>query len=242
VNARTLLLRIVVFGALFAAGVFAFNYVVMPMLVHQRGAVIVPDLRNTSEAQATQDLARLGLSLRVERSDYDLQVPAGYVVTQAPRANGTLKPGRSVSVVLSLGPRTHRVPELKGMSMRQARSVLEHAGLGLGRVARVARPGLEHEEVVAASPPVGEEAREGEAVDVVLSVPGGGRVYMMPDLSTQDLFFVRQRLERLGFRVSSVRYEAREGVFPNTVVDQRPRPGTRIREGDSIELVAASSR
>jgi beta-lactam-binding protein with PASTA domain len=75
-----------------------------------------------------------------------------------------------------------------------------------------------------------------------VSVVGAAPSYLMPDLTAQDLFFVRERLERIGFRVSSVRYEAREGVFPNTVIDQRPRPGARIREGESIELVASSSR
>ena len=64
----------------------------------------------------------------------------------------------------------------------------------------------------------------------------------MPDLSAQDLFFVREKLERLGFRVGSVRYEDREGVYPNTIVDQKPKAGERIREGESIELVAASSQ
>jgi beta-lactam-binding protein with PASTA domain len=53
---------------------------------------------------------------------------------------------------------------------------------------------------------------------------------------------VREKLEKLKFRVSSVRYEPRDGVFPNTIVDQRPRPGARIREGESVELVASSSR
>jgi beta-lactam-binding protein with PASTA domain len=52
---------------------------------------------------------------------------------------------------------------------------------------------------------------------------------------------VRDRLEKLGFRVASVRYEAQEGVFPNTIIEQRPAAGARIREGESVELVASSS-
>ncbi|HEU4929943.1 MAG TPA: PASTA domain-containing protein, partial [Candidatus Krumholzibacteria bacterium] len=78
-------------------------------------------------------------------------------------------------------------------------------------------------------------------VDLVVAVAGGGTTYLMPDVRQQDLFFVRERLQKLGFRDSSVRYEAKEGVFPNTVIDQRPNPGARIREGESIELVASSS-
>jgi serine/threonine-protein kinase len=236
------LIRLLILVALFAAGVLAFNFVIMPMLVHQSGAVIVPDLRNTSEKQATQTLSRLGLKLNVTRSEHDPQTPEGFVISQSPRANDNLKPGRTVNVVTSLGPEMHRVPDLKGMSLRQGRSVLEQAGLTLGRVARVVREDTDKESVVATSPPVGDEVFDGEQVEVVLAVTAGGRTFMMPDLSGQDMLFVREKLEKLGFRVSSVRYEPREGVFPNTIVDQRPRPGARIREGESVELVASSSR
>ncbi|MDH4037019.1 MAG: PASTA domain-containing protein [Candidatus Krumholzibacteria bacterium] len=241
-RARRILIRILILAALFTAGVFAFNFVIMPMLVHQSGAVIVPDLRNDSEAQATQTLARLGLKLRVLRSEHSSQTPEGFVISQSPRANDNLKPGRTVTVVTSLGPEMHRVPELRNMSLRQARSLLEQAGLTLGRVSRVTHEGNEREHIVATSPPVGDEVLDGEAVEVVLAVVGGGRTYMMPDLSGEDLFFIREKLEKMGFRVASVRYEAREGVFPNTIVDQRPQAGARIREGESVELVASSSR
>jgi serine/threonine-protein kinase len=242
VNARGILIRLLVIGGLFVAGILAFNFVVMPMLVHQSGAVIVPDLRNSSETQAVQSLSRLGLNLRVTRSEHNSRIPTGFIVSQNPRANDNLKPGRTVAVVLSLGPEMHHVPEIKGMSLRQGRSALERAGLGLGRVARVTRDGNDRESVVATRPAVGDDVSDGENVEVVLAVPGGGRVYMMPDFAGQDLLFVREKLERLGYRVASVRYEAREGVFPNTIVDQRPAPGARIREGESVELVASSSR
>ncbi|HEU4364045.1 MAG TPA: hypothetical protein VFT13_01135, partial [Candidatus Krumholzibacteria bacterium] len=74
-NARRVLTRLIILGALFTAGILVFNFVVMPMLVHQSGAVIVPDLRNSSEAQATQALSRLGLKLSVGRSEHNSQIP-----------------------------------------------------------------------------------------------------------------------------------------------------------------------
>ena len=63
----------------------------------------------------------------------------------------------------------------------------------------------------------------------------------MPDLSGEDLLFIREKLRNMGFRISGVRYESRQDVFPNTIIGQAPRPGALIRQGDSIELVAASS-
>lgn len=241
-DARRFLKRLAVLAGLFFAGILLFNKVLMPALVKQGSVVIVPDLRNASEAEARKMLSRLGLMMRVERSDYDSQVPVGFILSQLPDANESLKPGRSVVVVVSLGTRVRMVPDLRGMTQRQARNLLQSEGLDVGRVARVQHTGDTRERVVATSPPVGDEVHEGELVDIVVSMPGGANVFLMPDLTSQDLFFVREKLEKLGFRIASVRYEDREGVYPNTIIDQSPEPGEQIREGESIELVASSSR
>jgi eukaryotic-like serine/threonine-protein kinase len=242
VDARRVLKRLAFLAGLFFAGIFLFNKVLMPALVRQGSVVIVPDLRNSSEKEARENLGKLGLAMRVERSDYDTQVPVGFVLSQQPAANENLKPGRSVEVVLSLGTRVRMVPDLRGMTQRQARNLLQSEGLDVGRVARVQHIGDAREHVVATSPQLGDELHEGEQVDIVISVPGGANVFIMPDLTQQDLFFVREKLEKMGFRVASVRYEDKDGVYPNTIIDQSPEPGEQIREGESIELVASSSR
>lgn len=240
-NVRKLVVGVAVWGGIFAVGVLVFNFILMPMLVHQRGAVIVPDLHSLSEAQAAKELGRVALNMRVDRSEHNAQVPEGYVVSQSPRQSETIKEGRTVTVVLSLGARTQTVPELKGMSLRQTRGVLQRSHLALGRVAKVLTGGEPREEVLASNPPVGQEVPEGSAVDLVVAVGGQSESFLMPDLAGQDLLFVREKLRAMGFRVGAVRYESRQGAFPNTVIGQTPKAGALIREGDSIELVAASA-
>ncbi len=240
-NVRKWIITLVVWVGVFVLGVLLFNFVLMPMLVHQRASVIVPDVRSQSEEEAANTLEKLSLKLRVNRSENHTEIPDGYVISQSPRVNETIKEGRTVSVVLSLGTRTQSVPELKGMSLRQTRNVLHRSNLRVGRVARVFSGGEPREEVVASNPPVGEEVTEGSSIDLVVTVGGQKPRFAMPDLAGQDLLFIREKLRDLGFRVSAVRYESREGVFPNTVIGQMPGPGALIREGDSIELVAASS-
>jgi serine/threonine-protein kinase len=240
-NLKKIGIRVLVVVGLFLGGIVLFNSVLMPMLVHQRGTVIVPDLHNVSDQQAGKTLDRYGLNMRVTREEYHPQVPKGYVISQAPRANESIKEGRTVEVVVSLGARTARVPDLSGMSLRQTRGVLDRANLRVGRVSRVLVEGESREQVVASWPVAGDELVEGSTIDLVLSVGGQKREYEMPDLSGQDLLFIRDKLREMGFRISGVRYEKRDGVFPNTIVGQNPKPGAMIREGDSIELVAASS-
>jgi len=240
-NWKRFLIGITATVGLFVLGVVLFNSVLMPMLVHQRGAVIVPALQNTSESQAQHALTRLGLNMRVDREEHHPEVPAGFVISQTPRPNDTIKEGRTVEVVVSLGARTVVVPELRGMSIRQTRGVLDRQNLRIGRVSRVMAKGSSREEVLAQTPAPGEEMVEGAEVNIVIAVGGQKQEFAMPDLEGQDLLFIREKLRDLGFRISGVRYEKRDGVFPNTIVGQSPAAGALIREGDSIELVAASS-
>lgn len=228
-------------AGVFGLGVLLFNFVIMPLLVHQRGTVIVPDLRAVSEAQAAKMLERVALNIRVDRVEHHPEIPEGYVISQLPRPNENIKEGRTVEVVLSMGARTERVPELKGLSLRQTRILLKRRNLRVGSVARVITEDEPGETVMASSPAVGEELVEGSVVDIVVAVGGQKTRFLMPDLAGRDLLFAREKLRDMGFRISGVRYEKREGVFPNTIVGQSPGTGMLIREGDSIELVAASS-
>lgn len=225
----------------FVLGAAIMNFVVMPLFIHQRGAVVVPDVRRMSEQQANQTLGRASLNMHVERRDHDPEVPAGFVVTQRPRPDETVKEGRTVSVVVSEGARSIRVPDIKGQSLRQGELTLGAQRLRAGRVSRVLEEAGERERILACSPAPGSEVIENAAVDILVGVGGRPLQYMMPDLSGRDLLFVKDRLEKRGFRVTHVRYESKKGVYPNTIIDQSPKAGVLIREGDSIELVAAGS-
>ena len=225
----------------FVLGAALMNFVVMPLLIHQRGTVIVPDVRQMSEEQAEKFITRSSLKMVVERRDHRSDVPEGYVISQRPRANESVKEGRTVGVVLSLGARTLKVPDLKGQSLRQSELTLNSQKLRPGRVARVLNETDVRERVLAISPGPGAETAEGAAVDILVEVGGRPRRYLMPDVTGRDLGLVRAALEKKGFRIGAVRYESGRDAYPNTVVDQNPKAGAMIREGDSIELVAAGS-
>lgn len=234
-------ITLLMIAGVFVLGAALMNFVVMPLLIHQRGTVIVPDVRQMSESQAEKFLARSSLKMAVERRDHHPDVPEGFVVSQRPRVNESVKEGRTVGVVLSLGARTLTVPDLKGQSLRQGELTLNSQKLRAGRIARVLDETDVRERVLASAPGSGAEVAEGVVVDLLVEVGGRPRRYLMPDLTGQDVLFVRQSLEKKGFRIGSVRFESGRNAYPNTVVEQSPKPGTMVREGDSIELVAAGS-
>lgn len=241
-NLRAIGLTLLFTAAAFVVGALAMNFVVMPLLIHQHDNVIVPDVRGMSEQQAVEFFERLQLKVRVDRRQHEADVPDGYVISQRPRPNDTVKQGRTVSITLSLGPKTQRVPDLKGLSLRQGRLLLTRQKLQTGRIARVMREGSSRETVLACSPSPSEEVKEGAEISLLVGVGGRPKRYIMPDLHGQDLLFIKEKLEKSGFRVGSIRYEPRRDVYPNTIIDQTPVPGVMIREGDSIELVAAGTQ
>jgi beta-lactam-binding protein with PASTA domain len=92
----------------------------------------------------------------------------GVIVGTRPTAGKALDPGGRVTLVVSKGAPTITVPNLSGLTLDSARTVLEQANLTLGtywRRSSDARPGT----VIHQEPPVGTLSSPGVAVDVILA-------------------------------------------------------------------------
>ena len=64
---------------------------------------------------------------------------------------------------------------------------------------------------------------------------------VMPDFVGKDAEAVRARLEKFGFRVGSARFEAYEGVKPNTVLKQFPPAGYPLSTREVVSLTVSRS-
>ncbi len=72
----------------------------------------------------------LGASWVVEvRERYDAEVERGHVISQTPAAGERLQPGGTVTIVVSLGPRTFPAPNLLGMTKEAAVARIRSLGL-----------------------------------------------------------------------------------------------------------------
>lgn len=236
---RKVLVALVGLVGSFAVGIALFNYVLMPRLVQHDITVRVPRVAGL-EVRAAERLCRqVGLQLYEEDRRHSEGVPRGRVLSQAPAADTAVKRGRSVRVMVSLGPQAVTVPDVRGMTLRQATLQLENAKLCLGRVAKV-YAGTSGQVVRATRPHAGVEAAVGDSVQVLVMVGEGEQPYLMPGLVGRDLAEVRALIEARGFRVGRVTYRNARGSYPGTVLQQYPEGGALILRGGSIDLVAAT--
>ena len=211
----------------------------LPWIIHQQTEVLVPDLSGASQDEAAARLDDLGLRMIEGEEVFDPDATPGTVLEQFPPALRAVRRGRPVQVVLAAGEPLARVPDLIGLSQRQCEIELGRVDLRLGRVARTFDPGGPLGVVAQRPHPGTEMARDGEVA--ILVREGHERTWhRMPDLVGNPLGRVREELARAGFDIRRVTYQSDVEQLPGTVLDQWPPAGSRIPQGGSIELVAAS--
>lgn len=221
------------------AGVLLVNFVVMPRWVRHDAAVPVPEVVGMDVAAARRACDAVGLQLLEEGKRHGNGVLPGHVLSQSPAAGSAVKPGRNVRVLVSLGTEVVTMPDVRGLTLRQATLQIENAQLLLGDIARI-RDGDGGEIVRATRPAAGAAIARGDSVTLLLEIGAVKESFLMPNLLGQDLGDARALIESRGFRVGRVTYRAASGVYPGTVLEQYPDSGSLVRGGDSIDLVAAT--
>jgi serine/threonine-protein kinase len=131
---------------------------------------VVPDVRSTTDAQATQDLINAGFDVAHADPQYSANVPEGTVIDQSPR-NGTVAPaGSTVTITLSLGPPQVTVPNLTGFTSERATTELQNIGLSIKFDEQPTDKEAEFDKVIAQDPPPDTKLTKGGTVTVVIGI------------------------------------------------------------------------
>lgn len=131
--------------------------------------VITPDVKNMSLDEAQRKLDDLGLNVTI-KEEYDTNVEANHVISQMPEAGKEVKEGDSVTIVLSKGKKQAQVPNVVGLSLIEAESVLKENNLVLGNVKQEFSESFKEGNIIRQTPQSGTSiSGNGEAVDVVVS-------------------------------------------------------------------------
>ena len=129
--------------------------------------VIVPNLVNLSERDATAQLQSLGLLVRVQDEHSD-EVARDLVIRSDPVADSEVQLGDTVLIVVSQGPAPVEVPDLVGLSQAEAEAALAELGLTMVAdtqgVADSSQDGL----VIDQNPNAGEVLVPGDTVNVAI--------------------------------------------------------------------------
>ncbi|CAL9432666.1 Serine_threonine-protein kinase PK-1 [Streptomyces sp. enrichment culture] len=193
----------------------------------------VPPLLAKTEKEARDRLADAGLDVGEVTEAYSDTVERGTVMSTDPKAGARIRGNDSVSLVISQGPQTVRVPDVDGYRLDRARSVLKDEGLEPGMVTRAFSEDVPRGFVIFTEPGKGTKVRAESAVALTVSK---GRPVDVPEVTGDDLQDARAELEEAGLEVEIAAERVNSEHDAGQVARQTPAPGRQAAEGDTVTL------
>jgi len=191
--------------------------------------VIVPDVSGKELAAAINTLKHDGLEIKVAREEYHPSAPEGSVISQLPLPGTTVKKGRNVSVVVSLGSQEVTVPDFQGQSFRMVLIMLKQVGMTLGEVGRVASDAA-RDTVIAQDPLAQTVEQKGGKVNLLVSDGAQGGTFITPELVGKTVKEAEDIMKPMSVGVSATgKGEA--------IASQDPRAGYPVSSGRSVTVV-----
>lgn len=233
---------IIIVGVLLVLGVS--THILLLLGTRHSAHRTVPDLTGISLEEAQREAHHQGLTILVNDSLYVPAYDGGVVLDQLPEKGVGVKPGRTVYVTInSYKQKMVEVPYVAGRSLRQAKNMLEVAGLGIKEL--IYRPDMATNYVL-------EEYADGKRISgksrVQLEVGGGVTLYVgesgyvstiVPKTVGLHLQQAKSRLWELGLNIGKISFD--EGINllnqrEARVYLQTPPAGSRTRLGTKIDL------
>lgn len=207
--------------------------------------VRVPDFLNVTLQEAMQ-LSRKD-KLRIEIND-SLYVPAfdpGVILEQRPAAGTEVKPGRRIYVTVnSSQQKMTEVPYVAGYSLRQAKNILETAGLGIDNLVYVSDIATNNvleqrvgTTVVTADRRV--EARVGSGVTLTVGKAADAGSVPVPRVVGLPLREAKSRIWESGLNIGGISLEEdidQMNIRQARVYAQSPDQGSRVGLGTGVTL------
>ena len=226
----------VLVGVLIAVGLSS-AYLGMRLAV--RGTEVeVPSITGKPVGEASEILERVHLKREVMGERFDPEIPRGVVISQHPQPGRTIKAERNVQIILSLGTKTHPVPDLRGSPLRVAQLMVSDAGFELGNISEISMGEIPKGQIVQQFPPPDSKDLLSPEIDVLVS---GGFLerYVMPDVTGQSLNTVLLYFEKNNFKLRNIQYGDYPDAARGAVVKQFPEPGYILTEQGTINLEVA---
>lgn len=143
---------------------FAYNQLMTVPVVE------VPDVTGLAPEEAEEILDDLDLEYHIaEETVSDDEILEGSIASQTPSAGETIRQTREIRLILSSGPEMGEVPELSGLTLREAEIRLEDLGYEIGEIEYDFSPEYREDHVIRSIPEAGEELSLSEEVALVVS-------------------------------------------------------------------------
>lgn len=227
--------------AIILLSIIVVDKVVMPAVTRHGEEFALPDFTDQKLFETQVALNDLHLSYMVKSQEYSPGKEEGVILQQFPIPGTMVKPGREIKFVVSLGKKLVAIPNMHGLSVRQAMLDLETEGLVLGEIAWAFSDTIPERVVVFSYPAASTEVPLGSPVNLMVNRGRASTFTYMPKVVGLPMSEAVKQLEGKSLKVGVVTYRTDENYLPETVLEQSEPEGAELDVGTEIDLVVSST-
>lgn len=226
----------VLVSAIFVGTMFYFNNpfeavesVKVPTLVGKKFDMVKYD--NT--------LTDLGISVRVEQTEFNDKYDNGVIFEQNPRAGREMKAGATIDVKVSAGSQKSTMMDLVGMEADEAYDLLRSKGIENHNEMRVNHDTIPEGQVVSTEPEANAQVDQNTEVVVYVSMGRKNLLLPVPDVKGININEAKRLLKNYRLSIGTVTPQESElGV--GVIISQTPEAGVEVPEGSVLDVTISS--
>lgn len=222
--------------------IYTIVYQSIGLIVHSKKEVIVPNIENKPIAEALSIVSELGLGLKKIGETYNPNFPVGTVVLQQPQAGMTVRKGKLIGVIISLGGEKVFVPNVVGEDRRKAEVILRQYGVAIGTITESYSLKYSKNKIISQSYPEGSVVDKNTQIDLKISLGLPPQdIILMPDFVNKNISEVQSWVENYGIKLK-LNYKLIEQITQeNIVIEQNPPPDTVLNPTDEVEITLSKT-
>jgi eukaryotic-like serine/threonine-protein kinase len=206
------------------------------VIVGPGNRVVVPSVAGMSVKEAKATLSPLGLTYKIADEAFSEDIPKGKIISSRPAGGGRISEAGTVLLFLSKGAERYTIPNLKGLTVESATSVLQAEPLVIGTTTESFDPKIPESAIISTSPVAGTKATRGSAINIVVSK--GIQQLALTSYVGKTGDQALNELEGEGFIVT-VSYEFSDTSEPGAVISQVPNGDSPAPKGSDIQIVVS---
>lgn len=199
-------------------------------------SISVPNVEGLHYEDAVETLNDHSFYAEISSLEFNQLVEKGKVITQSKRPGIELKEGYTIRLIVSKGKEMIEVPDVRDVTLNEARVILENAKLQLGTTELVESE-LPKDHVISQVPLENTEVSLGTAINLVVSKGMEDKKVVMPDLTGKTYLEVLEITNALDLVVGSLDYDYSDSVEKDKVMTQSVSEGSEINKGSTVEIV-----
>lgn len=215
------------------------DFIVMPIYVRSGQEIILPDTQGMLVEEAARLLESRGFNVVEKDPKFTTALEPGRVYEQTPAPLSKVKRGRRVYLTPSLEERLLTVPDIIGLSQRNAHLMIERTGFKIDSVFYDFSNKILEGAVIAQSIPAKLEAKRGTPIWITVSLGPQPNIFSVPYLRDKSLVTAKDLIVKAGLKEGNISYRLEEDLIPFTIIWQSINPGTRLKERLSIDLIVS---